>query len=213
MRPENPKNLTNHIMKIKISLIALAFALLILQGCGSESKESKELAAKELADAAKKADEASARRVLLVKARADKAEERRLAAIERAKLTPTYKDEFGNIVFIKAEIDPSYPGGDDAMNKYLRDNLKYPTDARNKGMEGTVFVDITDPKRPDVLGILPETVKTRLFRARTLLRLGWGRRARGRAAAASQCAEARLVKRTARARPQARESAPISTRS
>ena len=136
-------------MKIKISLIVLAFSFLMLQGCGSETKESKDSAAQEQAslEAAKKADERSAKRILLAKATTQKAEERRLAAIERAKLTPTYKDEFGNIVFIKAEIDPSFQGGDDAMHQYLLDNLKYPKDARNLGIEGTVFVDfVVDSK-------------------------------------------------------------------
>ena len=34
----------------------------------------------------------------------------------------------------------SYPGGYQALGKYLRDNLKYPTEAIEQGVEGRVFV-------------------------------------------------------------------------
>jgi protein TonB len=57
------------------------------------------------------------------------------------KTKPTYKDASGKMVYNKAEIDPSFTGGDDAMMQYLRDNINYPADAREKGIEGTVFID------------------------------------------------------------------------
>jgi periplasmic protein TonB len=35
---------------------------------------------------------------------------------------------------------PSYPGGQDAMIKYLVENIKYPEEARKNGVMGTVFI-------------------------------------------------------------------------
>lgn len=35
---------------------------------------------------------------------------------------------------------PSFPGGMDAMTKYLVSNIKYPAEAKTKGLQGTVFV-------------------------------------------------------------------------
>ncbi len=37
---------------------------------------------------------------------------------------------------------PEYPGGKEAMKKYFRENLKYPKEALENGIEGTVYVII-----------------------------------------------------------------------
>jgi len=37
----------------------------------------------------------------------------------------------------------TFPGGEAALNKYLSDNLKYPKEAQDKGIEGTVYVDLS----------------------------------------------------------------------
>jgi TonB family protein len=137
-------------MKKAIQFVILFTAVAVWQGCGSKSEkatdESKAIAEAQ-ASQTKKAEELAAHKALLVKARAIKADERAKAMAERAKLTPTYKDALGHIVFIKAEVDPSYNGGDKAMAEYLRDNLKYPGEARDKGQQGTVFVDfVVDSK-------------------------------------------------------------------
>jgi periplasmic protein TonB len=43
-------------------------------------------------------------------------------------------------IFDVVENNPNPPGGMEGWNKYLRDNLKYPTQARRMGIEGTVYV-------------------------------------------------------------------------
>ncbi|MBL7817821.1 MAG: energy transducer TonB [Saprospiraceae bacterium] len=43
-------------------------------------------------------------------------------------------------VFVVSEIKPSYPGGDAAMMKFLKNNIKYPIKAKEEGIKGTVFV-------------------------------------------------------------------------
>jgi TonB family protein len=43
-------------------------------------------------------------------------------------------------IFTVVEKMPSYPGGDEARIKFFTENIKYPQEARQKGITGTVFV-------------------------------------------------------------------------
>lgn len=43
-------------------------------------------------------------------------------------------------IFTIVEDDPEFPGGQSALMQYLQSNLKYPTMAREAGIQGTVFV-------------------------------------------------------------------------
>ncbi len=43
-------------------------------------------------------------------------------------------------IFEIVEDEPEFPGGQQALQQYLRDNIRYPTRARESGVEGTVFV-------------------------------------------------------------------------
>lgn len=148
-------------MKRTIQLVTLLAAFAVWQGCESKSEKAAE-ASKAVADAqvieVKKAEALAAKRALILKASAVRAEERARAAAERAKLTPTYKDSFGNVVYIKAEVDPSYNGGDAAMSSYLRDNLKYPQEARDAGKQGTVFVDFVVNSKGQVREVVASDV-------------------------------------------------------
>jgi TonB family protein len=49
------------------------------------------------------------------------------------------KNEQGQ-VFVVVEEEPEYPGGMDGLMKFLMENLRYPEEARNAGIQGTVFV-------------------------------------------------------------------------
>ena len=86
-------------------------------------------------------EDVTVKRARIEKERVEKAEQRALAVAEKAKANLTYKDASGKIVYNKAEIDPAFTGGDKEMRKYLRENLKYPEAARDRGVEGTVFVE------------------------------------------------------------------------
>jgi protein TonB len=44
------------------------------------------------------------------------------------------------VVYTVVEKQPSYPGGQDAMVKFIMENIKYPEAAKKKGTMGTVFV-------------------------------------------------------------------------
>lgn len=41
----------------------------------------------------------------------------------------------------KLILQPTYSGGNEAMNKFIEDNLKYPDEAIKNKIEGTVAVD------------------------------------------------------------------------
>jgi TonB family protein len=130
-------------MKKNFYFFALLVCSFVLwQGCASKSQEeNNESAAKADSVEIKKAEAIVARKARLAEESAARAEQRALALAEKTKLSSTYKDASGKLIYLKAEVDPSYTGGQDEMRKYLRDNLKYPQEARDNGVEGTVFVD------------------------------------------------------------------------
>ncbi|OEK04144.1 energy transducer TonB [Roseivirga misakiensis] len=43
-------------------------------------------------------------------------------------------------VFLMTEESPEFPGGMSNYNKFLRENLKYPEEAKNLGIEGNVYI-------------------------------------------------------------------------
>ncbi len=49
-------------------------------------------------------------------------------------------------IFDRAEVMPAYPGGPAAMLKYLANNIRYPSLARENGLEGKVTVKFTVDK-------------------------------------------------------------------
>lgn len=42
-----------------------------------------------------------------------------------------------------AKTDPAYPGGKEALDKFITDNLQYPETAKENGIEGVVNVGFT----------------------------------------------------------------------
>ncbi len=132
-------------MKKILNTLIFAAALMLVQSCGKKSNENAEeyvvteTPVVEAADVTKLTVEE--RRAKLEKDKADRAEKRRLEFEERMKTAPTYKDSEGNIVYNKAEVQPAFTGGEDAMSKYLNANLMYPEEAKQQQIEGTVFVD------------------------------------------------------------------------
>ncbi len=64
--------------------------------------------------------------------------------------TPYYEKPDGILVYYKAEVDPAYIGGEKALNRFLKDNLKFPADAEDEGLEGTVYVDFVVSKTGEV---------------------------------------------------------------
>ena len=46
-----------------------------------------------------------------------------------------------NGVYARAEVMPSFPGGQNALEKYVEDNLQYPQQALDNGTEGRVLIE------------------------------------------------------------------------
>jgi len=49
-------------------------------------------------------------------------------------------DESGKEVFVVVDDPPKFPGGDEARMKYMQQSIKYPDEARKKGVQGTVYI-------------------------------------------------------------------------
>ena len=63
----------------------------------------------------------------------------KVAVVETAMVKPTGKMEADNAgVYSNVEVIPSFPGGYKGLQKYFDDNLQYPEEASNDGVEGTV---------------------------------------------------------------------------
>jgi protein TonB len=45
-----------------------------------------------------------------------------------------------NGVYARAEVMPSYPGGQQSLEKFVEDNLQYPQEALDNGIEGRVMI-------------------------------------------------------------------------
>src|SRR5580698_9223177 len=83
---------------------------------------------------------------------------------------PKKDDEDYDKTFTKVEIESKYPGGDGAWLRYLNKNLRYPDDAVNNEIQGTVIVqfivdkegnvsDVTAISGPDQGGLREEAVR------------------------------------------------------
>lgn len=128
-------------MKRILSIFVMAAAILVTQSCGPKKEKSKDEFQGSETPAVKAGLTVAERHAKLDKEAAERAEKRRIAFQEQASKNAYYTDSEGYIVYYKAEVDPAYSGGNEAMMKYLNENLVYPPDAKEKGIEGTVFVD------------------------------------------------------------------------
>lgn len=59
----------------------------------------------------------------------------------------------GSIFISKGQTAPTFPGGEQVMNKFISNNLKYPAEAKENGVEGIVevgFLVMTDGKLQEI---------------------------------------------------------------
>jgi TonB family protein len=128
-------------MRNSWKLLIIAIALTIVQSCGKKSNENtEEYVATEVPVVSAKFT-TEERRAKIAKDKAERAKRRRLEFEERVKSGPTYKDADGKIIYHRSEVQPMFNGGEEAMTKYLNENLMYPESAKKDEIEGTVFVD------------------------------------------------------------------------
>jgi len=59
----------------------------------------------------------------------------------KANPQPIVKESISEEVpFVVVEVMPMYPGGDEALMKYIAENVKYPESSKNQKIEGRVIV-------------------------------------------------------------------------
>ena len=66
---------------------------------------------------------------------------------------PVRKEEAGEEIFVVVENQPEFPGGQEAMMKFLADSIRYPRESMEKGVQGRVicnFVVMKDGSVSDV---------------------------------------------------------------
>ena len=130
-------------MRKSLNIFALVVVLTLGQACGSKSENNNEESVvneKEATNADAAVNRAE-KRARLQKDIEEWEAKRNVALEELAKITPTYKDEKGNIIYNRAEVEPVFGDGRNSLSKYLNENLIYPEEAKKNGLEGTVFVD------------------------------------------------------------------------
>lgn len=131
-------------MKKSLLLIISACLLISLQSCESkkekEEKEEKELAQEPVIESTPTLTKEE-KRVAKEQRRLATIEKRNAALAERLKKGIYFTGADGKLIYLKAETEPSFPGGDEAMREYLKKTIEYPTEASENGDEGTVFVD------------------------------------------------------------------------
>jgi len=136
-------------MKRNLNIFALALLFLITQACGSKSENKSEESVPLETSAVEEGvtPTVAEKRAEIEKKRMEREEMRRIKFEELAKISPTYTDAKGKVVYNKAEVAPSFTGGNKAMMAYISDNVQFPKEAKENGVEGTVFVDfIIDEK-------------------------------------------------------------------
>jgi TonB family protein len=128
-------------MRHFLKTIVLVSAVILVQACGPKKANDGTLAADSIkattADAvsAEQAKENKRAERIRMKEEKQKAIEAKWAAEKEF-----YTNDKGVIIYYRPETKPSFKGGDEAMNKYVSDNLKYPESATSD-WEGTIFVD------------------------------------------------------------------------
>jgi TonB family protein len=148
-------------MKTIFRFLFVLMSVAVWQGCDSKATDAKYAAMDKAAEDAsdqKKAEARAEKKARLQKAHEEKASQRELALQEKLKSSLTFKDATGRVVYNKAEIDPSFAGGTAEMRKYLKENLKYPEGAKEKGFEGTVFVDFVIDEKGRVREVIATDV-------------------------------------------------------
>jgi TonB family protein len=125
-------------MKRSINILLLAVSLIAVQACSTKPEKDEKAVSKVPVTPTVTPEE---RRAAFEKKRVSLEEKRKLAWEERLKASVTYKDGEGHLVYNKAEEDPTFNGGDRAMKEFLHKNVKFPKDAAEEGLDGTVYVD------------------------------------------------------------------------
>ena len=127
-----------NILKLAFSA-CLAFGLLFTTACGSkqDQESSAEHPVETEVEVEMGSDSETATNKVVEVERPEPVNE---VKSEGADLEKTYLDASGNTVYNHVETEPAFVGGNEALYKYLSENIEYPADSRRAGAEGPVEV-------------------------------------------------------------------------
>ncbi len=112
------KSPTRKLVKY-LCVLPLALLLITFNSCLSNEKKADESIADEIVNSLAETREAS---------------------------TEVSEESLNDEVFVVVENQPLFPGGNNAMMKFLSDNIKYPVEAQEKGVEGRVITNFVVEK-------------------------------------------------------------------
>lgn len=72
---------------------------------------------------------------------------------ENNRTPQTSSNDEDDVVFVVVEKMPEFPGGQQAMFKFISDNLKYPTIAQENGIQGRVICQFIVNKDGSISGV------------------------------------------------------------
>lgn len=73
--------------------------------------------------------------------------------VEVKEIEEEEEEETESQVFVRAETMPSFPGGPNAMYKFLAKKMRYPTIAQENGIQGRVFVGFVVDKDGSITNV------------------------------------------------------------
>ncbi|MEQ6117999.1 energy transducer TonB [Reichenbachiella sp. MALMAid0571] len=129
-------------MKKRFKIFAAVAVVLSVQACGSKTENSSKEEVIEESTSSNFSQSTLEEMRALIKKDSARIAKIRMDALDKMLLeAPTFTNTKGDVIYHRAEVDPSFVGGNKAMMKYLRDNLVYPEQAEDDQLEGEVFVD------------------------------------------------------------------------
>ncbi len=76
-----------------------------------------------------------------------------LSSVSFSQTTPAFNIENNDTIYTIPEKMAEFPGGDDAMMKYLINNIKYPAKMREQNIQGKVFISFVVSERGQISNI------------------------------------------------------------
>ena len=118
----------SNLIKYGAGTIVTATVLFIFSACNDSDQSGKNSTTADTTAA-------DTTQVAMTPKKTGRASAKMMAEEKAAKMT---KDKDG--IYDRTEVMPGYPGGQDALQSYITDNLQYPEDALNNNIEGTVNI-------------------------------------------------------------------------
>lgn len=73
--------------------------------------------------------------------------------VERSELVAEKPKQDGEEVYLVVDTDPKFPGGLDALEQYLADNVRYPKPAIDNGITGKVYISFVVEKDGSITNV------------------------------------------------------------